>query len=126
MHKLETVIGFVFNKIFLSSLVVVILILVPVLTLSSTVTNKENVKTWLLEGDIYNTVPDNIIDIIELETTSNNQSSMNNQTNSQTFREILNDNGLLDPDQLITTFRKSLDSQFLRTQVEGLTDSVYG
>ena len=130
MHKIGDVLGFIFNKIFIVILLVVLMVGVPLIGITGTFTDREAVKSILAEADVYNTVPENILDIIEIEepelvVEGFEQQELDVQTQVRTVRDALEENGLIDPDELIATVKRTLDAGFLQGQVEGVIDGVY-
>ena len=143
MHKLGIILAFVFNKVFLLSLFLLLSVGVPLIGVASTFTSSEAVLSILSEAEVYTTVPDNILDIIELEDddaeaepvcTSPSQPGLPDcqfdgqqpKQPAKTVRQVLEENGLIDPDELITRVKAALDPTFLESQVAELVNGVYG
>ena len=124
LHKVGSVLAFIFNKLFMVSLVILILVFVPIVVISSTITNPNKVKTILNEGDVYNTVIDNALKIIEVEP-DQEDSKQNEDSDEQSLYETLEQNNLIDPKGLEQVFKNSYDSEFLKSQVEPNIDSLY-
>lgn len=125
MHKLGTTIAFIFNKLFLLALVVVIVAMVPWAAIASTLTSADTVKTLLSDSDVYNTIPDNILDIVEFDTSEGDEAQQQGPRQTQSIREVLEENDLIDPDELIGTVKAAIGDGFLQAQVENLIDSTY-
>lgn len=120
MHKVAEVLRFIFNKFFVIGLVIVMIIMIPLLAVGAVVTDREAVKTLLSDSDVYNTVPDNILSIVELEIKDDAQPS-----EKRTLKQSLEQNNLINPDELISTVKNALGDGFLQNQTESLIDSVY-
>lgn len=120
MHRFGTILAFIANKLFAVVLIMFLFFGIPILGVLSFTTNSADVKQALVEANIYTTVPQNILSIVELE------SEDGEDRDSKTIRETLEENGVIDPDRLQELIANVLDAPFLQGQVEGLIDSVYG
>ncbi len=138
MHKLGSVLAFVFNKIFAFILIVLILTAVPALAVTSTLTDRDSVKSILSDAKIYDTLPTHILDLIPFEEESEDEGDNQNgpsrgqgmegpidEKPTRTVREALEENGLIDPDELVARLKIVIDAEFLQAQVESVLDGLY-
>lgn len=121
MHIVNNILRFVAHKFGLFLLANSLLIGIPLLAISSHITNRETVKGWLVTANTYELLIDESLNLIQRE--SNNEDGGESKT--KTLGESLNGNQNLNQDALITAMKTVFTPDFIRGEAEVAIDGTY-
>ncbi len=125
MRKVIDFFGFLFNKILLVVMALFIGIFIPLMAVATVLSDGSRIKGIVSESKILKTIPENILYLVPYENEQTQEQRESPTSQKTSLYEAMDKNGALDPDELIQNITTVLDEQFLKSQANGLIDSVY-
>jgi hypothetical protein len=112
MDKFLSITRWTLHKVFIGLLGALIWIMIPTLAASINFTNPDQIKAWLVEGQVYDQVLNESLSFVELD------------GDGQTISEQAN-GGALDTDALVSAVKTAIPATFVQEQTEGVIDGTF-